>query len=107
MAKKHKHEVKQKQEAPKLLATVAEEYVFWCHDGRVIRNMKELEEALASMSDETFAFHSNTEKKDFSNWVRDIIGDENLANDLETALDRNQAVSIVTNRIGILTKALA
>ncbi len=106
MAKRQKQEAKLKYDAQKFLAIVPEEYVFRCHDGRVLKNMKELEEALATMADETFAHHSNSEKKDFSNWVRDIIGDEKLAKDLESVLDRNQAARIVTSRIDILTKAL-
>ncbi len=106
MAKKQKQEAKLKYDAQKFLATVPEEYVFRCHDGRILKDMKELGEALAAISDETFAYHSNPERKDFSNWVRDVIGDEKLARDLENALDRNQAARIVTSRIDILTKAL-
>ena len=106
MGKKQKQEAKLKYDAQKFLAIVPEEYVFRCHDGRVLKNMQELEEALATMADETFAYHSNSEKKDFSNWVRDIIGDEKLAKDLENALDRNQAARIVTSRVDILTKVL-
>jgi hypothetical protein len=106
VGKKQKQEAKLKYDAQKFLAIVPEEYVFRCHDGRVLKNMQELEEALATMADETFAYHSNSEKKDFSNWVRDIIGDEKLAKDLENALDRNQAARIVASRVDILTKVL-
>ena len=81
-----------------------EEYVFWCSDGRVLRDMRELGEALATMTDETFAYHSNAEKKDFSNWLKDVIGDEKLAKDIENVLDRNQAANIVASRIAILAK---
>ncbi len=106
MAKRQKQGAKLKYDAQKFLAIVTEEYVFRCHDGRVLKNMKELEEALATMADETFAYHSNSEKKDFSNWVRDIVGDEKLAKDLESTLDRNQAARIVASRVDILTEAL-
>jgi Family of unknown function (DUF5752) len=106
VARKQKQEAKLKSDAHKFLTIVSEEYVFRCHDGRVLKNMKELREALAVMTDETFAYHSSSEKKDFSNWVRDIIGDEELAKELENALDRNQAARIVTSRIDILTRAL-
>jgi hypothetical protein len=106
VGKKQKQEAKLKYDAQKFLAIVPEEYVFRCHDGRILKDMKELLEALAVMANEIFAYHSNSEEKDFSNWVRDIIGDEKLAKDLENALDRNQAARIVTSRIDILTKAL-
>jgi hypothetical protein len=107
MVKKPKQEAKLKQGAQKFLAKVPEEHVFWCSDGRVLRDMRELGEALAAMTDETFAYHSNTEKKDFSNWLKDIIGDEKLAADIENILDRNQAANIVASRIVILTKMSA
>jgi hypothetical protein len=86
VAKKQKQEAKLKQNAQEFLSMVPEKLVFWCHDGRVLKNMKELGEALTTMADETFAYHSNSEKKDFSNWVRDVIGDKRLAKDLENAL---------------------
>ena len=105
MAKKQKKEAKLKQEAQKFLAKVPEENVFWCHDGRILRDMRDLGEALAGMSEETFTYHANTDKRDFSNWVRDVIGDTVLAKELENMMDRNQATSIVTERIAILTKS--
>jgi hypothetical protein len=107
MAKKVKQEIRLKQEAQKFLAKVPEEYVFWCHDGRVLRDIKELAGALADMSDETFAYHSNMERKDFGNWVRDIIGDEKLAKDLEKAESRAQAAKQAAGRVATLTKRLA
>ena len=79
-----------KEQAQKFLSKVSEEYIFLCQDGRVLWDMKELTEALTTMTDETFAYHSNAEKKDFSNWVRDIIGDEKLAKDLEKATSRTK-----------------
>jgi len=96
-----------KQEAGKLLANVPKEYVFWCCDGSVFRNMKELEQALASMTDETFACHSNEQKKDFSKWVQDVIGDKELAKDLGKSLNRTQAANVVAKRIAFLQGKLA
>ena len=95
-----------KQEAEKFLANVPEEYVFRCCDGRIFRNTKDLAQALASMADETFAYHSNEQKKDFSNWVRDIIGDKELAKDIGKTLTRAQAANIVTKRVTFLNSKL-
>ncbi len=50
------------------------------------------------MSDETFSFHLNESKNDFRNWVKDVIGDEKLARDLEASNDRNQAIKAVADR---------
>lgn len=95
-----------KLDAAKILARVPEEHVFWCQDGRIFRDMLELGEALASMTDETFVFHSNTEKNDFANWVRDIIKDEKLARDLVKSQDRTQAAQKVAERIDFLKAKL-
>ena len=104
MVKKVKRETKVKQETQKFLANVPQEYVFLCHDGKVLTNMKELADALSTMTDETYSHHWNEEKKDFSNWVRDVIGDTELAKNLENVLDRNEAARTVATRITILTK---
>lgn len=95
------------EQAKKSLATVPEEYVFWCHDGRILRNMKDLAEALEIMSDETFSHHVNAEKNDFANWVRDIIKDEKLARDLSRSNDRAVAAKAVSARETSLTARLA
>jgi hypothetical protein len=56
------------------------------------------------MTDETFAYHSNVEKKDFTNWVRDIIGDEKLAKDPEKATSRTQAAKQASSRVSFLSR---
>ena len=96
-----------KQEAKRLLADVPKEYAFRCHDGLILQSMKQLGSALNSMTDETYVFHANTEKNDFSNWVRDIIKDGMLANDLQKATNRAQAAKLVASRMAILTKRLS
>jgi len=95
-----------RQEAERLLGNVPEEYVFWCCDGRILRNMQELGEALTTMNDEAFAYHSNSEKSDFSNWVRDIIRDEKLARDIGKSQNRGEAAKAVAERIAFLSSKL-
>jgi hypothetical protein len=103
MVKKVKSKVKPKSQASnKLLGKVPVDFIFWCHDGRTFSDMKELAEGLAAMSDETFAYHSNAEKKDFSDWVRDVIKDEKLSDELAVAADRMQAVECVAARVVFL-----
>lgn len=91
-----------KQDAERMLGTVPQEQAFWCCDGRMLTNMRELEEALASMPDEAFAYHSNSEKSDFGNWVSAIIGDEKLARDLWKSQNRMQAAKCVSTRVSFL-----
>ncbi len=95
-----------KQEAQKFLSNVPGEYVFCCQDGRTINNLKELQDALATMTDDTYLYHSNAEKEDFSNWVRDIIGDQKLAKDLNNAKSRTRAVLAVNRRVVLFESVL-
>ncbi len=106
MAKKARRTVQAKEESQKFLADVPAEYVFWCCDGRMFRNMKELGDAFDTMTDETFAYHANTDKNDFSNWVRDIIKDEKLAIDLMIATNKAQAAKTLASRLSFLTRNL-
>jgi hypothetical protein len=103
MAKKVKLQIKRDRQNSKLLGKVPAAYVFWCHDGSTFADINELAAGLATMSDVTYAYHSNLEKHDFSNWVRDIIKDEQVANDLMRATSRLQATEYVVARIASLT----
>ncbi len=93
-------------DAERLLGNAPEEYTFECCDGRIFRNMKDLLEAFASMTDETFAFHANAEKNDFSNWIKDIIRDDKLARDLGKSASRAEAAKRVRERITFLSSKL-
>lgn len=94
------------QNARSMLANVPEEYVFRCYDGTVFCSMSDLGNALSSMSEETFAFHSNPTKHDFSNWVGDIIKDSKLSRDLYKAATRLQASKSVAARLTFLQSKL-
>ena len=95
-----------KQDAEKLLADVPEERSFWCNDGRVFRNIRDLSDGLTNMSDETFNYHSNDEKHDFSNWLGDVVEDEKLAKDLSNSITRREAAKRVNDRVTLLNMKL-
>ncbi len=93
-----------KQDAGRFLVSVPEENVFRCCDGRILRNMYELSQAFSNMGDEIFAYHSNTEKNDFSKWVRDVIKDEELAMGLAKSRNQSQAAKAVADRMSFFKK---
>jgi H+-transporting ATPase len=101
--KKEKPQEQPGGQTDKLFAKVPEESIFRCHDGRTFRDMEELAKGLVAISDDTFAYHVNSERNDFSKWVRDVIRDEKLASDLATATNRTQATGYVTARLAVLT----
>jgi len=91
-----------REEAKRRLGNVPDEMRFWCHDGSCLKNLDELESAFAGMSDETFGYHSGGERSDFRNWVRDVVGDDKLARDLDRSRSREQAGRAVVQRIAFL-----
>ncbi len=93
--------------AIKKLADVPQEKQFWCSDGQYLLNLSALETALRQISDETFCYHSNETKCDFSHWVRDVIGDDKLANDLQKSHTQTQAAKAVANRVAWLKSKVA
>ena len=87
------------QAARQRLADVPGDKQFWCNDGRILKNLEELATALEQMSDDVYRFHVNEVKSDFSNWVKDVIGEENLAKDLLKSVTRKQALISVNGRL--------
>lgn len=95
-----------KQDVQKMLDNVPQEYVFRCHKGGIFTNMSELRDALSGMSDDDYAYHANSAKNDFGNWVRDIIKDESLASALSKAKGRQQAAKACADRLTALKNRL-
>jgi hypothetical protein len=84
------------------LGDVAEDKQFWCQNGQVFKNLHDMEIAFGQMGDDTFRYHASEAKNDFSNWVRDVIGDEKLAGDLQKSTTPTQTGKAITNRIAWL-----
>ena len=93
-----------KDEAKKYLCDAAPEQCFWVNNGPIIKNMEELANFMPEISDDAFKHHVNSEKNDFSNWVRDVIGDAKLANELVSSKNKDSTLKKIRNRISILKK---
>lgn len=91
-------------DAERFLNDVPEEYQFWANNGTTIRNVEQLAEAIKNMDEQTFKHHSNNEKTDFSNWLRDIVGDEKLATDLMKNKSRDSAHKKIRERLALLKR---
>lgn len=62
-----------------ILDDVHDDKRFFVCDGTVLKNLKELEVALMKMSYDTFSYHVNQDRNDFSAWIHNVLGDEELA----------------------------
>jgi len=91
-----------KEEAKRRLGDVPDDKRFWCHDGKTIKNVRELRKALTDMSDETFHYHLSEGRNDFSKWVREVVADDKLAEDFSRTRSRMQASQVVAARISFL-----
>ena len=61
--------------------------------------------AIENMGDETFKCHVSNVRNDFANWIRDVMKDEQLANDLLQVKDKSRTQLLVLRRIvSILAK---
>lgn len=83
----------------KVLGEAPEEHHFVVADGRKLKNIIELADALETMSEEIFRHHVNEARNDFSNWVKDVFYDHSLAEDISMAKNRLETQIVVLRRL--------
>ena len=91
----------QKDLALKILGDVNPAHCFYMCNGTILKNLEELLNALENIDDESYRFHANNEKNDFSSWIKDVLGDEELASNLRIK-DKEEATLILKDRIDYL-----
>jgi hypothetical protein len=92
--------------APPALSDVDPSKVFRTCNGVVLRNVSELANWLQGCSEYDFRYHVNMDhaKNDFAIWVREVVGDEALACDLDGELDRLRYADRVRRKIRELNR---
>ncbi len=68
---------------------------FYVSDGSVYATLAQLAKGLKKMHPDTFAYHANEQKNDFHNWVKDVFGEQKLAQKLLSAKDQVQSAKAV------------
>ena len=68
---------------------------FILKNGKPLKNLRELIEMLELIDTETFFHHVNAERNDFANWVRHILKEEKLADELAGAKSRKEILRIL------------
>lgn len=66
------------KETPSIFMETEPEKSFWLADGRQLRTLKDLAEALKTMDDAVWEHHVAAEKNDFANWAEDVFGQKAL-----------------------------
>lgn len=80
---------------------------FWFHNGPVVRSLSQLAAVLPKVSPEMFGHHVNSAKNDIASWVKDAVGDAQLAADLLKAKDQLAAAELIETRIKELQASMA
>ena len=55
---------------------------FYICNGQVLKNLLELTDALEIMPNDVFIYHVNEQKNDFANWIKDVLMEPLLADEL-------------------------
>jgi hypothetical protein len=87
--------------AKPVLVCAPGEQCFWTTDGRILSNLVELKDALASMTDDVFAYHVSKERNDFADWIEHVLGDAELATAFRKSKKLNTAHDVVVTRLRI------
>lgn len=76
---------KAKPAPKKKLSEAPEGAEFWINYGSIVKNVKELDEALKGMDERTFQHHVNKDKNDFAAWIEITLGEKELAKNVKKA----------------------
>ena len=71
---------------------IAPENFFYLSNGKVLRSIAELEEALKYMPEDVFIHHVTAEKNDFADWVESVFCDAGLAKGMRQAKGRQELI---------------
>jgi hypothetical protein len=65
---------------------------FYLQNGVVLRNLRELSDAIKEMDDDLFDKHVTHDKNDFSEWIKNVFGHEDLAASVGKCHSRKDAI---------------
>ena len=88
-----------KSNSDKEIKSIKPENYFFLNDGRVLKDLFELAECLETIDNNTFFHHVNDGKNDFSNWIRDVFNDKDLAEEIYVLRDPKQMHLIIFKNI--------
>lgn len=71
-----------------------EKYFVLCN-GRTIKDYKELAALLETIEDDVFYYHVTSERNDFANWIRDVFGEEDLAEQIRHSKSRHEMMALL------------
>ncbi|MBN2453986.1 hypothetical protein JXB11_00410 [Candidatus Woesearchaeota archaeon] len=82
-----------------ILGEAPNECTFVVCDGRIVKDLKELADALHDMSNDVFSHHVNEFKNDFEKWVGEVMDESELAEELSKVSSQAEAEIAVLRNI--------
>lgn len=79
---------KTKKTLPNFKTKLRKDQHFYLNDGKMVKNLFELTDALEKMANEIFAHHVTDVRNDFADWIHDVFQEEDLAEDLRREKDQ-------------------
>ncbi len=94
-------QVLEEAEKEKLLSDCTPDKAFWNVKGGIVRSIYELVLSLENIDEWTFRYHVNLDnnKNDFADWIREVIGDDTLAAQLEGVMNKKKYIGIIKKRL--------
>lgn len=71
-----------------ILGQAPQEYEFYLGDGRKLKSIFELVDALETMHEDLFKSHVSSEKNDFSSWIHDVFKEPDIAKEIKMINDK-------------------
>lgn len=87
------------KQAVSLIRDVEPEKIFWLCDGRTLKNLNELANALENMDDNVWNYHVNTDKNDFANWIENVFECKSLASAIRKVKNQKTAAKKIREKI--------
>jgi hypothetical protein len=82
-----------------MLEELTPEQHFWARNGAIIKSIHDLKNALENMDDQTFYYHVNDNKNDFSEWVRGVFKNTNLAEKISLCKTKEEMVKVLNSEL--------
>jgi len=87
-----------------ILRDVDPDKYFYLKEGKAIRSLPELLEVLRQCDADTFAHHVNPHRNDFGNWIRDVIADPVLAEEVFRTQEKHRIIHLLEKKIRDATR---
>lgn len=86
-----------KTKQPLVISTT--ETAFYAKNGAILTSLLDLYAELSTMQEEEFSFHCDPGSNHFSNWIRDILSDEECATELSKVDTKRKARTVLKRHL--------